>query len=681
MKKFKSLIIFIFLLILTGSSILISQDKNEIELMPVPSSMIRTEGQFRLSHSFSMSVLGNPDSRIFPGATRTLRRISGRTGLFFPQDFITSQNTDTSASMLILCERPGKVQLNEDESYSLEIRPGKIYLNSKTDIGVLRGLETLYQLLSSDENGYYFPTVIINDAPRFPWRGLMIDVCRHFMQVDVIKRNLEAMAALKMNVFHWHLSDDQGFRVECKTFPKLHELGSDGFYFTQAQIKDVIEYAAARGIRVIPEFDIPGHSTAWFTAVPELASAPGPYTIERRWGMFDPVFNPTVEATYEFFDKFLKEMTALFPDPYFHIGGDENNGKHWTANSSIQKFMRENKIPDNHALQAYFNNRILKILSKYDKKMIGWDEILHPDMPTNIVIQSWRGTDALVKSAQEGYMGILSNGYYIDLIQPAEFHYLNDPVPNDTLLNKEEQSKILGGEATSWAELVTPENVDSRIWPRTAAIAERFWSPKDTRDVEDMYKRLDKMSFLLEDYGITHIKNHYMMMRRLSANNDITPLKQFMDVIEPVKLYNRHFQGVTYTQYSPYTRVVDAALPESNISRRFNNLVTVFLSGNKAIESELQTWMNSWKDNHSKLVELIRVSPILKEIEPLSFNLVKLSEAGLEALVYLQYKKPVEEKWLEDKLKLLEEAKKPYGQTELRITSGIEKLIQAAGKQ
>lgn len=679
MKNMKSPLLYLLVLFVVSSALVFPQ--GNYNLMPVPSSVQNTEGQFRLSHTFSASVLGNPDKRIYPGITRTLRRISGRTGLFFPQDFITSRDNDTSAQLLIFCERPGKVQLNENESYSLEVRPAKIILTSKTDLGTLRGLETLYQLLSSDQNGYFFPAVIIEDVPRFPWRGLMIDVSRHFMPVDVIKRNLDAMAALKMNVFHWHLSDDQGFRVECKTFPKLHELGSDGFYFTQTQIQDVIQYAADRGIRVIPEFDIPGHSTAWFTAVPELASAPGPYKIERRWGIFDPVFNPTLDATYEFFDKFLKEMTALFPDPYFHIGGDENNGKQWKANPQIQAFMQENKIPDNHALQAYFNNRILKILTKYDKKMIGWDEILHPDMPNNIVIQSWRGTDALVQSAKKGYMGILSNGYYIDLIQPASFHYLNDPVPSDTLLNEKETSRILGGEATSWAELVTPENVDSRIWPRTAAIAERFWSPKTVRDVEDMYRRMDRISFLLEDYGITHRKNHDMMLRRLADNNDVTYLKRFIEVIEPVKNYNRHFQGVTYTQHSPYTRTVDAAMPESNTARIFNKLVTQYLEGNKAVETELKSYLTLWKDNHSKLQDLIRLSPILKEIEPLSENLMKASAAALESLVYLQYKRPVDKKWLDNNLKLIEEAKKPFGQTELMIIPGIEKLISAAGKQ
>ena len=180
------------------------------------------------------------------------------------------------------------------------------------------------------------PAISIDDSPRFPWRGLMIDVSRHFIPLDVLKRNLDGMAAVKLNVFHWHLSDNQGFRVESKKFPKLHELGSDGLYYTQDEVRDLIAYARERGIRVVPEFDMPGHSTAWFVGYPELASGPGPYEIERKWGVFDPAMDPTREETYKFLDEFIGEMARLFPDQFFHIGGDEVNGKQWDANPKIQ---------------------------------------------------------------------------------------------------------------------------------------------------------------------------------------------------------------------------------------------------------------------------------------------------------------------------------------------------------
>jgi hexosaminidase len=546
----------------------------------------------------------------------------------------------------------------------------------------MHGIETLLQLLKADGSGYAFPAVTINDQPRFQWRGLMIDGSRHFMPVDVIKRNIDALSAVKMNVFHWHLSDDQGFRVECKALPKLNTLASDGLYYTQEEVKNIIKYANDRGIRVIPEFDIPGHSTSWLTAYPELASAPGPYSIERNWGVFDPTFNPTIEATYEFFDKFFAEMCALFNDEYMHIGGDENSGKQWNNNAEIQAFMKAKGIKDNHQLQSYFNQRILKILTNYGKKMIGWDEILHPDMPNNIVIQSWRGTKSLVESAQKGYMGLLSNGYYIDLCQPASFHYLNDPLPADSPLSESEKKFILGGEATMWAELVTPENVDSRIWPRTAAIAERFWSQSDVRDVKDMYRRLDIIGYQLEEVGITTIKNQTMMMRRLTGNNPVQPLKNLIDFIEPLKEYERHSKGVTYTQYSPYTRVVDAAMPEANVAREFNELTDEFLAtGNDEAQKKMNYYLSVMQNNDPVLAQTASKSPVLSEIMPLSYNLSQLGITGLEAVEYILKGRDVTDAWYEGKMRLIENAKKSYGQVEIAVIPAIEKLVKKAAKK
>jgi len=648
-----------------------------LNLMPVPEKISSGEGKFILTHSFDISITGSANDRIYPYATRVLRRLSGRTGLFFPQDNITEKSTADTADCIISIGQPGKVLLNDDESYSLQVSKNKILLKAKTDLGAMRGMETMLQLLQNDESKYFLPVVTIDDKPRFPWRGLMMDGCRHFMPVEVIKRNLDAMASVKLNVFHWHLSEDQGFRVECKTFPKLHQLGSDGMFYTQAQIKEILAYAEDRGIRVIPEFDIPGHSTSWFVGYPELASAPGPYTIERQWGVFDPTFNPTIEETYKFFDAFFKEMCGLFTDEYMHIGGDENNGNQWNKNEQIQKFMKENGLKTNHDLQTLFNKRISAILTKYGKKMIGWDEILQPELPKNIVIQSWRGTEALAKAAQQGCMGILSSGYYIDLNQSTDFHYLNDPVPADSKLSDAEKKFVLGGEATMWAEFVVPENVDSRIWPRTAAIAERFWSPQNVRDVDDMYRRLDRVNFQLEELGITNTKNQEMMMRRLTNNVETTSLKTLIDVIEPVKIYTRHNYGVRYYSYSPYTRTVDAAVPDAPAARLFRKLVDEFLAGKKELKNEITTQLNFWKENHDKLVKTINVSPILKEIEPLSLNLKLLSETGLEILSLLDKKQKAKGDWLNTTDKLLLEAKKSYGQTELMIVSAVEKLVNA----
>jgi hexosaminidase len=636
------------------------------------------EGRFALAPSFAVAITNDAGARLPAAAARMLRRLSGRTGLFFPQDYISSSVKADTVAMLIDVKRSGKVELGEDESYYLEITNSRIRLTAETDLGAMHGLETLLQLLAAEEKGYYFPCTVIKDYPRFAWRGLMLDASRHFMPVDVVKRNLDAMAAVKMNVFHWHLSDDQGFRVESKVFPELQQLCSDGLYYTQAQIKDVLAYASDRGIRVYAEFDIPGHSTSWFAAHPELASGPGPYTIERHWGIFNPVFDPTREETYKFFDAFFAEMTSLFPDPYMHIGGDENNGKQWKANPAIIEYMKTHDIPDTHALQTMFNRRILAILTKYDKRMVGWDEILHPDLPKNSVIQSWRGQKGLFEAARKGYQAILSNGYYIDLIQSAEYHYLNDPIPPDSInaLSESERTKILGGEATSWAELVTPENVDSRIWPRTAAIAERLWSASSVRDIEDMYRRLDDVSFHLEELGLTHLKNHEMMVRRLAGNGDAAALETLMKAIEPVKNYARHFQGVTYTSFSPYTRVVDAALPEAMTARRFRQQVRTFLvKDDRAALDEVVALAAMWKNNHAQLLLLIQRSPVLKEIQPLSENLSALAGVALEAASAATAGTTAAKARIDEYRAIIEKAKKPYGQAEIMITAGVAELV------
>ena len=644
----------------------------------MPAQVEYSDGQFRLNAEFTLAVEGKPHERMFRGATRFLRRLSGRTGLFFLQHYITETGKSRFANLVINCRRPGVVKLGTDESYRLTVTPEKIELQADNDIGALRGLETLLQLLQADEKGYFLPAVKIVDAPRFPWRGLLIDVSRHFMPMEVLKRNLDGMAAVKLNVLHWHLVDDQGFRVESKTFPKLHEMGSDGFYFTQEQIREIIAYANDRGIRVMPEFDVPAHATSWLVGYPELGSAPGPYTVERNWGIMDPVLDPTRDAIYDFLDQFFAEMAGLFPDEYLHIGGDENNGKHWNANQDIQAFMKKNNIPDNHALQSYFNQRILKIVTKHGKKMIGWDEIFHPDLPKTAVIHSWRGKEAMVKAAQQGYMSILSNGYYIDLMQPAYFHYLNDPIPEDTPLSEKEQRAILGGEATSWGELVSPETIDSRIWPRTAAIAERLWSPQRVKDVEDMYRRLEVLSFQLEEHGLTHRKNFEMMLRRLTGDRDITPLRTFIELVEPVKIYTRHHQGVKYTSSSPLTRVVDAARPESMAARDFARRVDSLLANpsedNQAAVADL---LKIWKRNHTALQAIINTSPALREIESLSQDLTTISEIGMAAGNYYSSRQKPSAAWHERSLELLEAARKPRGQVMLMVVDPIEKLVKA----
>jgi hexosaminidase len=649
-----------------------------LDLMPVPESVTVGEGRFRVDENLAIGFRGPASDRAFKAAARFMSRLAGRTGLFLKQDFLAAQDPPSERGILYGFDRPGKLLLHEDESYTLSVGPSRVGLNAKTDIGVLRGLETLLQLLSADEAGYFFPCVDISDRPRFTWRGLLIDVGRHFQPVDVIKRNLDAMAEVKMNVLHWHLTEDQGFRVESKVFPKLHLLGSDGMYYTQAQIRDVIDYANERGIRVMPEFDIPGHSTSWFVGYPQFSSAPGPYAIERKFGVFGPAFNPADERVYAFFDRFFKEMSGLFPDPYLHIGGDEVEGHQWDANPAIQAFKNKHGLATNGALQAYFNERLLRILTKHGKKMVGWDEVFEPGLPTDIVIQSWRGTKSLTDAAQKGYQGILSNGYYVDLCQPAEAHYLNDPLPADSPLDERQKDLILGGEATMWSELVTPETIDSRIWPRTAAIAERFWSPADVRNVEDMYRRLGLVSLELEELGLLHLKNTDMMFRRLAGDSRIGPLKVLAEAAEPLKGYARHGEGGTYTSLSPFTRFVDACAPESFPARAFRKKTDLFLAGrDPRLSLELKEMLTHWRDNHALVLALISSAPVLREVETLSLNLARACEVGLEALDLLSKGQARPAAWAEEKTNVLAEAAKPAAHAELAVISAVAKLVDA----
>jgi len=308
--------------------------------------------------------------------------------------------------------------------------------------------------------------------------------------------------------------------------------------------------------------------------------------------------------------------------------------------------------------------------------MVGWDEIFQPGLPTDIVIQSWRGPKALVEAAQKGFQGILSNGYYIDLCQPAAFHYLNDPVPADSPLNDFQKSFILGGEATMWAELVTPETIDSRIWPRTAAIAERFWSPASVRNVDDMYRRLGIVSLALEELGLLHLKNADMILRRL-AGPRIKPLKVLAEAVEPLEGYARHGQAA-YTSLSPFTRFVDACAPESLPAWRFGKAVDRYLASRDPVTAEeLRAILTAWKDNHAAVLALIAGSPALAEIEPLSLGLSRVCEAGLGALGHLVKGEGQPAAWIEEQRKVLAEAAKPAAHAELVVVQAMGRLVDA----
>jgi hexosaminidase len=598
-------------------------------LMPWPAKIEMGQGSLAIGPTIRIAITGYTEPR--------LQIAAGRLGE------ITSDRA--AATLVIQCERASAPvqELGEDETYRLKITPMQAHLSAPNPLGILHGLETFRQLIVTGAHGLEVPAVDIQDQPRFPWRGLHLDVSRHWMPIEVVKRTLDGMAAVKLNVFHWHLSDDQGFRVESKRFPKLQQLGSDGLYYTQEQVREVIAYARDRGIRVVPEFDVPGHTTSWLVGYPQLASAPGPYQIERNWGVFDPTMDPTRESTYQFLNAFIGEMAGLFPDQFFHIGGDEVNGKQWKNSARIRAFMRKERLKNTEELQAYFNRRLQKVVAKYGKRMEGWDEILDPDLPKDIVIQSWRGQKSLAESARHGFASILSAGYYLDHMEPASTLYAVDPLDHDAAnLTDEEKARILGGEVAMWAEFVSPENVDSRIWPRAAAVAERLWSPQEVNDLQSMYRRLDAVSGEFEG---------------LAGGAPAEPLKTLADVVEPAT-FGQRIRTHKYTQQTPLNRLVDTVRPESETARHFASLVDTM------DRDEIRTWLTRWRDNRAG-------------IEPASETLRRLANIGLQALDHLQRNERPPDAWVAEQRAFLDTLKKPQDELRFAIVPSINRLVEA----
>jgi hexosaminidase len=657
----------------------LAHSQNSLDLMPLPLHVTQGDGQFLIDGSFAVAVEDYPDARVVLGRQRFLATLTRETGIPF-----AVETNEGKAAFVIHTGGPSEAvqQLGEDESYHLVVSADKVELKAANALGVLHGLQTFLQLVHVTPQGFAAPVVTIDDQPRFAWRGLMIDAGRHFMPVDMIERNIDGMEAVKLNVMHWHISDDQGFRVESKEYPLLAEKGSNGRFYTQKQIRKVIDYARERGIRVVPEFDMPCHTSSWMVGYPQLGSGPGPYTMPTKWGILDAAMDPTRESTYEFLDKFIGEMTSLFPDAYFHIGGDECDGKEWDANANIQAFMKAHGLKDDAALQSYFTGRVQKLVVGHHKIPEGWDEVLQPDTPKDVVIQSWRGPKGLAQAARQGNRVLLSNGYYIDLNQPAAEHYLVDPLGGDgAMLTAEEKARVLGGEAAMWSEFVTPENVDSRIWPRTAAIAERFWSAQDVRDVDSMYKRLAVVSEKLNYYGLTHNSSTLMMLERMSGKTDPKALEVLASAVQPPLGYERESLREFSTQ-SPLNLMADAVPPESETARKFAQLVGVIVAGKATAEQwqEAQKSLTKWRDNDAKLQPTLGQSDLTAELSGLSQSVSQVAGIGLEALDDLKNHHAVSADAKEKNLQLLKDAEKPQAVLVDKLVAPVESLVNASAK-
>ena len=668
----------------TGQTPQAPQAPSQINVMPMPATVTPTAGRLLVPQTFSVGIAGYSQPRLERAAQRFLRDLSSQTGYF-----LSDRLGDAShATLTIHADHGGEpVQdLGEDESYVLDVSGAGAKLTAPNPLGIMHGLQTFLQLVEVTPEGYAAPAIHIEDSPRFPWRGLSVDVSRHFISMEVLKRNVDAMAAAKMNVLHLHLSDDQGFRLESREFPKLQELGSDGMYYRQSEMRELIAYASDRGIRIVPEFDMPGHSTAWFVGYPDLSSGAGPYQIERRWGIFDPAMDPTRDSTYMFLDKFIAGMAAIFPDRYFHIGGDEVNGKQWDANPKIYEFMQVHNLKTNQELQQYFTVRVEKIVSKHHKFMVGWDEILTPGMPKNIVIQSWRGQESLAEAARQGYRGILSSGYYLDAIQPAEQHYLVDPLSGaGATLTEEQQKLILGGEACMWEEFASDESIESRIWPRAAAVAERFWSPQQVRDVDSMYRRMVAFSARLEQLGLTHRSSSVVMLARIAGTDDIAALEVLARAVQPASITIRETEaqkaGGIQTSDVPLNRMVDAILPESEAARKFSSAVDQFVASkfqDTTAESYIRQKLTKWRDNDSALQPLLQNSFLLKEVAPVSQNLASLGAAGVQALDYIDARKPAPAEWKLQQVAMIQQAAKPTADLVLAVAPAVQRLVETS---
>jgi hexosaminidase len=641
-------------------------------LMPMPAKVEPGTGRLAIDGGFSAAVSGVIDQRLDSAVRRVTARISRQTGV--------PMMPGTTPTLRVECSARGAQNptLGEDESYQLDVSSDGARIQAPTVAGALHGLETFSQLIVPGAEGFEAPAVHIEDRPRFQWRGLMLDVGRHWLPIEIVERNLDAMAAVKLNVFHWHLSEDQGFRVESKLYPKLHQMGSDGLYFTQDEVRRVVAYARDRGIRVVPEFDIPGHTTSWLAGYPELGSAPGPFQIGRTWGVYENALDPTREETYQFLDRFLGEMAPLFPDPFFHIGGDEVVGKQWNANTKIQAFAKQHNLKDAHALQTYFNQRVQTILKKHGKIMIGWDEILQPDLPQGTVVQSWRGGESLAKAVAQGYRGILSSGYYLDHLQPAAAHYAVDPLGGAAAnLDSEQAARILGAEACMWGEYVDWETVDSRIWPRAVAFAERLWSPREVNDVESMYTRMAAVSRWIEWTGVRHRANYAPMIDRLAGGNPAEPVRVLADAVEGLGLSGRKRPGFKYTSQTPLNRMADAARPESEVVHAMQ-LAAARRSPEDA--ARLTEQFNRWAANDARFQAMAEGNVLLVELKPLSKDLAALGQTGLKALEYLSTGQRPPAEWLAAEQKEIARMQRPAVEVNLAATRPVKLLLDELAK-
>ncbi|GLQ66624.1 beta-N-acetylhexosaminidase [Gluconobacter kondonii] len=627
-------------------------------LMPVPKMVHLPEGALPLQNGLTIAWESDPSPLLKRAAVRFRSRLDMLSGRIQP---VMPSATWPGGVPLTMHVRfrpdPDFLTVTAKEGYTLAVDASGITLEADGPEGVLRGMSTLLQLVQNGQNGAQLNFAQITDSPRFPWRGIMIDTSRHFMTIETLCRQIDAMELLKLNVLHLHLSDGTGFRVESRVLPELTAKGSHRQYYTQAQMRDLVDYARDRGIRIVPEFDVPGHALAYLLARPELAAQSPVNPVAKN--LNTAAFDPTLPETLHLIRQLYAEMGRLFPDRYFHSGGDEVNPKEWMTNPKIVAYMKAHHFDTPQALQASFTAQVEKILSSQGKIMVGWDEVSEAPIPKTVVVEPWRSSKFIASATAEGHPVVVSVGYYLDLLQPASQHYLVDPYdpavvgvnraeakimiekgmdpvlvnaflidPPPAPLNDVQKQLVLGGEAPLWAEVVTDEMLDARFWPRSAAIAERFWSDAAVRDVPDMYRRLGVVASELELTGLKARSQADRMAERLSPA-DASPVEILAEATMPLRNYamNRYVEHHGGT----LDGMGEIASPDPLTAIRFNELAERYAKGDHAEAAQLKAQLQRWIDNDQAFAG-IAVSRGLTSALPVAHDVAILARMGLAAL-------------------------------------------------
>lgn len=533
-------------LILT-SSLLVSActhqaKKNEYNLVPYPQEIQKIDGQFELSSFVKVKFVGDDDSRFVAQSFCDL--IAKSTGIELQPEKTTSLEAEKGAVKFAI----NPAQKGKEGSFALSVTKKSVLVASANPVGLFYGFQTIRQLLPPqveqanlvNDVEWLIPCVEIQDEPQLKYRGLMLDVGRHFFPVEFIKKYIDLLALHKMNVFHWHLTEDQGWRIEIKKYPKLAEVAAYrdetlighggrrpfkydgkryGDYYTQDEAREIVEYAAKRFITVIPEIELPGHSQAALTAYPELGCTGGPYEVAKRWGVFPEVYCAGEEKTFEFLENVLLEVMDIFPSEYIHIGGDECPKERWKKCKKCQKRMKAEGCHDEHELQSYFIQRIEKFLNKHDRQIIGWDEILEGGLAPNATVMSWRGEKGGIAAAKQGHDVIMTptSHFYLDYYQNNKKEeplaiggfltlskvYSYNPMPKE--LTEEEQKHIIGVQGNVWTEYMpNSQHVEYMVYPRACAIAEVGWLKPEKKDYNNFMERLGGHLQRLDILGVNY---------------------------------------------------------------------------------------------------------------------------------------------------------------------------------